>query len=397
LQTPYPAPYRSTIAYFSAFVALGLALSVFGPALPGLAENTGTRIGEIGFLFTGSSLGYMIGSLSFGRILDRSPGNKLLALLLFTMGASLALVPIFRELWALTALMIILGIAEGGVDISTNLMLVWIHRDRSNPFLNVLHFFFGAGAFLAPVFIARSRLATTDISWAFWILAIYPLPTAVWLLFLPSPKPDRSKGEIETTPTNWSFVALIALVFMFYVGAEIGFGGWIYTYAVSLSLADITGAALLTSFFWGALTLGRLFGIALASRFPPRLILVADLIGCLISLGLILLFPQSSQIIWIGTIALGLSMASIFPSLLAFSSKYLMMSGQVTRWFFVGTGAGGIFLPWLLGMLIETHGPTSIMLVLWLDLGIALLAFLSSLMLVNQNRPNLQSQIDEYN
>jgi FHS family Na+ dependent glucose MFS transporter 1 len=395
----YPAPYRATIAYFSAFIALGLALSVFGPSLPDLAENTGSRIGEIGFLFTSSSLGYMLGSLSIGKILDRSPGNKLLAILLLAMGVSLALVPIFRHLWALTVVMIVLGIAEGGVDISTNLMLVWIHRDRANPFLNALHFFFGAGAFLAPVILARSRLATSDINWAFWIFAIYSLPTGLWLLSLPSPKPGRSKADIHAPSTNWSFVALIALIFMFYVGAEIGFGGWIYTYATALNLTDIAGAAYLTSFFWGALTLGRLLGIPIAGRFKPTTILIADLSGCLVALGLIWLFPQSTTVIWIGTIALGLSMASIFPSLLAFSERYLTMSGQVTRWFFVGTGAGGIVLPWLLGMLIENHGPGSIMPVLCLDLGLAMLAFMGSLGIVIRKRQNqrLQARIDEYN
>jgi hypothetical protein len=75
------------------------------------------------------------------------------------------------------------------------------------------------------------------------------------------------------------------------------------------------------------------------------------------------------------------------------------MSGQVTRWFFVGTGAGGIVLPWLLGMLIENHGPGSIMPVLCLDLGLAMLAFMGSLGIVIRKRQNqrLQARIDEYN
>ena len=62
----------------------------------------------------------------------------------------------------------------------------------------------------------------------------------------------------------------------------------------------------------GALTIGRLLAIPLALRFRPRIILFVDLIGCLASVGLVLLWPDSVMAIWIGTLGLGLFMAAIF-------------------------------------------------------------------------------------
>ncbi len=60
------------------------------------------------------------------------------------------------------------------------------------------------------------------------------------------------------------------LFLFFYVGAEITFGGWVYTYAVTLKLASAAGAAYLTSAFWLAFTVGRLISIPAATRFHAK-------------------------------------------------------------------------------------------------------------------------------
>ena len=373
--------FRATIAYYSAFIALGFATSVLGPALPSLATHTQTSVGEIGFLFTGASFGYMVGSLGVGKLLDRAPGNIILTSLLLIMSISLACIPLISSLWLLTVILFVLGISEGGLDLSANLLLVWVHRQRANPYLNALHFFFGIGALLAPIFIAQSILSQGDIHWAFWILAIYPIPAGIWLLKLPAPRSPEYHGSTENLENHWHLVGLIALVFVFYIGAEVGFGGWIFTYAVTLNLMEAAGAAYLTSVFWASLTVGRLLGISIAARFSPAAILLGDFAGCLLSLIIIWLFPGMSILVWVGTFALGVFMASIFPTLLAFSERHLTLSGRITRWFFLGTGLGGMILPYLMGILIEKNGPLSIIPVLWLDLILALLAFLGCILI----------------
>lgn len=381
----YPAARLSTIAYSVAFVALGLSAAALGPALPALAQQTNTRLAEIGFLFIGRSFGYMLGSLGAGKLVDRLSGHLLLSAILLLMSAMLFLAPLTPFLWLLTCVLVLLGIAEGGLDISANLLLVWIHRLRATPFLNALHFCFGVGALLAPILVARAILVRGDILWAFWILALYPLPISIWLLRLPSPGPPQASRLDQPAAAHWQIVLLVSLVFFGYVGAEVGYGGWIYTYASSLDLVDPAGAALLTSVFWGALTAGRLLAIPLSTRLKPIPFLLIDLAGCLLSLALIWLFPAGLIALWIGTIGLGLFMASIFPTLFAFTGGHVSMSGQVTRWLFVGTGLGGMFLPWLLGVLIDFRGPALMIPAIWLDLLLTLLLFLLCLILVRKN------------
>ncbi|MFC1878691.1 hypothetical protein ACFLZW_02145, partial [Chloroflexota bacterium] len=58
--------------------------------------------------------------------------------------------------------------------------------------------------------------------------------------------------------------------------------------------------------------------------------------------------------------------------------RRMTMSGKVTRWFFAATGAGGMFLPWLVGQLFEPFGPQSCLIIILVDLLVALLVFLLS-------------------
>ena len=176
-----------TIGYYTAFAALGMVGASLGPTLPGLAEHTQTQISEISLLFTARSLGFLLGSFFGGRLYDRSPGHPLMAVVLIIMAVMMALAPLISLLWLLAAALLIVGVAEGTLDVGGNTLLIWVHRHKVGPFMNGLHFFFGAGAFLSPIIMAQTMLISDDITWAYWVLASLMLPVIVWLLRLPSP------------------------------------------------------------------------------------------------------------------------------------------------------------------------------------------------------------------
>jgi MFS transporter, FHS family, Na+ dependent glucose transporter 1 len=168
---------------------------------------------------------------------------------------------------------------------------------------------------------------------------------------------------------------LVVIMFLLYVGLELGFGNWIYTYTMSFGLGDITAAAYLNGAFWGSFTLGRLLGVWISTRLRARTILLVDILGCAVSLGVIMLWKDSSPALWIGTIGLGISMASVFPTLIILAGERMRISGTITGWFLVGSGTGGMLLPWLLGQIFARSGPGAMTTVLLLDL-IGILIFL---------------------
>ena len=346
------------------FIALGLAVAALGPTLPGLAENTHSTLSAISIHFTMQALGSLVGNLSSGHWYDRAPAHILLAGVILTLSLMLALTPLMTALVALALIVFIMGAAGGSIDVGGNTLLVWLFKDGVGPYMNALHFFFGVGALLSPLFIAQVMAAGGGITGAYWLLALLLLPVAVLLLRLPSPTiPYQTRGDSAAKP-RWALVFLISVMFFFFVGAELSFGGWIYTYSLSLGVATMTTAGYLTSLFWGSLTLGRLVNIPVAARVQPRYMLMADIAGLAVSLLLLLFWDSSAPIVWIATFGMGFSMASAFAALMALGERHIAITGQITSLFLVGASLGSMTVPWLIGQFFESYGEQSM--VLWI-------------------------------
>jgi FHS family Na+ dependent glucose MFS transporter 1 len=366
--------------YFVAFIAVGLAASILGPTLPGLAAQTGSQVGQVSLVFTAQALGYLIGSLGGGRLYDRVAGHLVMGGGLALMVTSLTVIPAIPWLWLMVGALLLLGMATGAVDVGGNTLLVWVYGQRVGPYMNALHFFFGVGALLSPLVVAQILIWSGGIAWAYWVLALSMLPAALWLARVPSPAAPVGSHVDSTGPRQlprqpYLLLALLVALFFLYVGPEAGFGGWIYSYAMAQGLSNEATAAYLTSAFWGALTAGRLLAVPLSARIRPRTFLAADLLGCLLSIGVIVAWPGSPVATWVGTCGLGFSMASFFPTLISLAERRMVITGRVTGWFLAGSSAGGMTVPWLMGQLFERVGPQSVMVAILVDLVVAVGVF----------------------
>lgn len=372
---PSPLPYPATSAYYLSFIILGLTTAASGPSIPTLAEHTSSGLDRISLIFIFGSLGYIAGSYLGGRAYDHIPAHRLMVVTLLALAVASALIPVSRSLEVLLSAMFISGLASGVLDVGCNTLILWTHRGKAGPFLNGLHFFFGVGSLIAPFLLGQILPRTGDILWVYLTFSTACLPMAVWLWFLPDPpRPSHAKtgepGSFPLTP-----VLLIVILFLLYVGLELGFGNWIYTYTVTLGLGTITSAANLNGVFWGSFTLGRLLGVWVSTRFRSRTILFMDILGCAAGIAVIMLWKGSSPALWVGTIGLGISMASIFPTFLILAGERMQVTGAITGWFLVGSGIGGMFLPWLLGQIFTRTGPEAMTTVLLMDL-VGILFFL---------------------
>ena len=349
----------STSAYYLAFIILGMVIAAEGPAIPWLAEHTASPIEQISLIFVFGSFGYLIGSYIGGLAYDRVAGHRFMSIILLTLALSAALVPIASSLPILLTVLFVFGLTKGALDVGGNTLLMWIHGDGVGPYMKGLHASFGVGSFTSGLIAARVISLTGDINWIFWTFALLCLPLAAWIWFIPNPAPRAAPAEHHNAPLPVIPVLVMGLCFVVYVGAETGYGSWLYTYATRLGLENEITAAYLTSAFWGFFTLGRLLGIPISTRIRPRLILIADLMGCFLSLGILLLWRDSATALWIGSILLGVCMASIFPTMLTLAEERMHVTGAITGWFLVGSGLGGMILPWGIGQLFERVGPYS--------------------------------------
>jgi FHS family Na+ dependent glucose MFS transporter 1 len=171
------------------------------------------------------------------------------------------------------------------------------------------------------------------------------------------------------------------LFLFFYVGAEITFGGWVYTYAVTLNLASAAGAAYLTSAFWLAFTIGRLISIPAATRFAPKQVILAALSGCLSILALGIIFSGSSTVLWVMALGLGFCMAPVWPTGFTLAGQSINLTGKITGVILLGDSFGGMVLPTLVGQVIEGSGPRAMVYLVFGSLVLNLLAFTGMLRL----------------
>jgi FHS family Na+ dependent glucose MFS transporter 1 len=72
--------------------------------------------------------------------------------------------------------------------------------------------------------------------------------------------------------------------------------------------------------------------------------------------------------LWAGSILLGISLASIFPTFITLAEERMHVTGAITGWFLVGGGAGGMILPVLIGNAFENIGPNAMMTIVFATL-----------------------------
>ncbi len=366
---------RYLIAYAICFFALGLSMASSGVLLPYLADKTEVSLAQISFLFTASSLGYMAGSAGGGRLYDRFKSHHLLIIAMIIMVLSSALIPLISWFYFLLVMILILGIGQGMVDIGSNLSLLWVFKSKAGPYMNALHFSFGAGAFVSPIIISTvMKLTGGSLHWSYWILSIIFLSSLIGLVVLQSPEnTERFDDSEKKQVINVKLVAVMAILLFLYVSVETGFSGWIFTYATELQITTETTGSYLTSIFWGLLTLGRLLSISLAKKITPSKLLTGNFILAVIFLGLIIIWPLNETALWIGSAGLGLSLSSIFPTLMALGETRMKMTGKVTSFLFIGTSLGGTVVPTLLGQIFEYIGSYQMMVTLFVTICIGFL------------------------
>lgn len=276
----------------------------------------------------------------------------------------------------------------GALDTVGNMVIlsIWPRHSSSSKF-QMLHASFGIGTFLAPMLVKHalesntqdaSNNSTSSLA-AFRWTALLVLPSVVMLWKLDaSYKSLLSRhGEADNdeeaeehliqssalSPFAYKAVVLASSFFFFlYVGLEIGFGAFIFSYGTSRGLSDVDGA-LLTSSYWGLFAVGRVAAIFLSQLLSSLFMTVSHLVAaCCAALALLLDAHQhtaSTSDLWHYTALFGLFMSSIFPSAFHCIDSYVSLDGRAASAIMVGAAAGEMFLPMLMGHLWDSHGPSS--------------------------------------
>ena len=104
--------------------------------------------------------------------------------------------------------MFLIGIFVGAADVGGNTLLVWLHGQKVQPYMNGLHFFFGLGAVLSPIIFAQFLRLTENITWGYWTIGLLIIPISFWILCLPSPERPKAHQNYLKTDNGYLPVTL---------------------------------------------------------------------------------------------------------------------------------------------------------------------------------------------
>jgi fucose permease len=330
---------------------------LLGPSLETFRAGAGVSIGRIGILISAGSIGYLLGSVSCGRLLEHFHAHRMLGGGLLLVAAALAALTTVHSLSALIILQTVVGFGGAMVDVTGNTVVLWTHK--GGAVMNALHLAFGVGAILGPIIVSRSLAWTGSLRGGYLFVAGALATLAITVLRRPSP-PNPHAVEDRGFPKGKGRLLLLAMLwFVTYAWVELGFQSWIFEYGAARGLDRLTRAALLGTAFLVAFSLGRLVAIPLASRATARQMMAGDVALCVVGLLVMLLGGRNVAAMWGGTILFGFGTASMFPSMLSMAERVIPSTSSVTSTFLVGSSIGSIFLPQLIGQLLDRQGPVA--------------------------------------
>ncbi|XP_076129266.1 sodium-dependent glucose transporter 1 isoform X1 [Alosa pseudoharengus] len=377
-----------TLTLCASFLGLGMCISVLGPTLGDLANNVNKNISNISYIFVGRSVGYIGGSLLGGILFDCMNPHLLLGFSMLVTAFGMIAIPFCKKALFLTALMSCVGISMGFLDTGGNVLILNIWGSQAGPHMQALHFSFAAGAFVSPIIaklvfgkdhakaandtveasspladrVAQTLSSTLHISqgpmYAYFVIGalILLISLAFFILYsCGTPSRDRSRSESGAplvAKQHTALVCLLAIFFFWYVGAEVAYGSFIFTYAKDYARMNQAEAAGLNSLFWGTFAATRGLAIFFAACMYPGTMILLNLVGCTLSSLLLTLFNTSSLALWSCTALYGASMATTFPSGLSWLEQYTAVTGRTAAVFVVGAGLGEMVLPAVMGFLL---------------------------------------------
>lgn len=253
--------------------------------------------------------------------------------------------------------------------------------------MQALHFSFAAGAFASPIIAkllfgpdrkdemeipTNSILPDTNSTsvitaappmmiksmWAYIVIGSFLFFTSFIFFLLysrSSTSHDKPRSASECSLVAKHHVAIVVLLFFFffaYVGTEVAYGSFIFTFANDYAHLSSPEAAGLNSLFWGAFAAARGLAIFFAACLHPGTMILLCLVGSTVSSLLLSLFSRKNVALWVCTCLYGASMATTFPSGISWLEQYTTVTGHTAAAFVVGAGLGEMVLPALVCFLL---------------------------------------------
>uniref|UniRef100_A0A8C4PXB8 Uncharacterized protein n=1 Tax=Eptatretus burgeri TaxID=7764 RepID=A0A8C4PXB8_EPTBU len=267
--------------------------------------------------------------------LHRISPRVILLIATFVISLLFACVPLCNEFVELVITLALLGLAMGCIEPVSNQELLNIYNKYSLPIMQALHFWMGFGAFVSPL-IAESFLTKENCLVMHKAANNYSDPVSLRIFIIPHQLGSHGQYSL---PFEGDSTSRISYAFLIMAAINAEYASMVDSFGVMGTLQMTpNSAALLTSLFWGMFALGRLLSIP-----------ASTVVGSVISAIIVLIASSSVGTLYVATAFLGLSLSSIFPTLITFVEDMLHFQGSSVTLLIMGATIGEMSFPVIVG------------------------------------------------
>ena len=256
------------LAIFAVFTLFGTSMTIIGATLPKILANFHWDYLVAGIVIGAGAVAYFVSTFVAGSLVKHWGAKPTVLSALTLIVAGLAFFATTSDPVANTLFSALIGLGQGGVEVSLNSAILRIDTHDTGRPMNLLHGAFAVGAIVGPLAVGLLMQNGVDWSAAYRGMAVIfaLLFVMMAIVALPSVEaPTAARGEapqrLSANPAYWlSFFALFL-----YLGVELGVSNWVAQYFVAVFAYSADAGAMLVSLFWLGLLAGR-FGVPLLFR-----------------------------------------------------------------------------------------------------------------------------------
>ena len=319
---------------YLAFIALGLPDALLGSAWNLVRVDLNVSLGSLGIITVVVYSMSILATFNAPRLLRLLETKKITIISVVFTGLALIGISYVNQFYQMIFFAIPMGIGAGAIDVSLNHYLASNYKAKH---MNYLHSFYGIGVTLGPTIMAYT-LAQNSWRTGYLIVGLLLIGISLFVLLSFPLWKKETKIDRDESHTHMSLKEILGtkgaknsiLIFLLYVHIETLGGVWIASYMFIQKEISYASAALFTTTFFLALTVGRIMSGILSAKFKPNTMIKSGLILILVS-GLLLLFEFESIYVYFAIVFLyGFGCAPVFPNMM-FTSEPIAFYYRLLR------------------------------------------------------------------
>lgn len=302
---------------FLSFIGLGLPDTILGSIWPVIQKDINAPVYSAGIITLIVQAGTVISSLFSSKLVYKYSTQIVTFFSILLTSIALIIFAFSENVFFLFAAAVPLGLGAGSVDAALN---GYVANNFKSNIMNFLHGFWGIGAFLGPFTMSffiksdygwRAGYIFTAIILCFIALTVF-LSRKIWIN-----KGNSSEEKVYISNKEALKIPLVKtalITFSFFSYIELTTGLWISSYFVyGLGISKYY-AALITAFFYGSITAGRIITGLFSNNFENYKIIRAGEMA--IIAGCVLMIFGDMYLSVAGAFIIGIGSSPVYPAML---------------------------------------------------------------------------------